>query len=101
VQRVKIRQQELLEPGKFKKIVFLIPELRFRLANPADRILDFSWLKVLTATLVTFIAPGLGSTVRTDPFYVPVREKSPALRAICLVHNLFVDIAFPDEFGYN
>ena len=81
--------------------MFLVPELCFRPANLADRILDLTRFQMLAATQVTFIAPGLCPAVRTDTFHVPVREKPPALRAICLVHDLLVDIAVFDKFGHN
>ena len=86
-------QEIVLERREFEEIMFLVAELRLCPADLADRVLDLARLKVLAAALVALVPPCLLAAIRTGALHVPIREETPALRAVCLVDDLHIDIA--------
>ena len=89
---VEERQEVILEHGQFEEIMLLVTELRLCPADLADRVLDLTRFKVLAAPLVTLVPPCLLTTVGTGALDVPIRKEPPALRTVCLVDDLLINI---------
>ncbi len=98
-QGIEIREEEVLELREFEEVMFLVAELRLCAADLADRVLDLAGLKVLAASLVALVAPGRFPAVGAGALHVPVREEAFALRAVCLVDDLLVNVPVLLEFG--
>ena len=79
--------------------MFLVPELRLRAADLADRVLDLAGLEVLAAALVALVAPGRLAAVGADALDVAVGKEAFALRTVGLVDDLLVDVAVLLELG--
>ncbi len=74
--------------------MLLLPVLGRPSANSADRVLKFSGLKVFSASLITLVSSCDFAAVGAGTFYITIREKTIAFRAICDFYSFWVHIVF-------